>query len=197
MRELALHILDIAENSVSAQAKNITIGVTEDLVKDRLVIFIQDDGKGMDAQTAATVIDPFVTSRTTRKVGLGIPLLKEAAEMCNGELQLETSPGVGTKITVEFQRNHIDRMPLGDLADTFVNLLIAHPEIHWHFVYQVLRTTLQPGAERGEQIFDFDDQPVKETLEDIPLCDPAVIAYLRELFEESIKELQPEQGIIF
>ncbi len=197
MRELALHILDIAENSVSAQAKNITISVTEDLGTDRLLISIQDDGKGMDAQTVASVIDPFVTSRTTRKVGLGIPLLKEAAELCNGTLGIKSTPGVGTLINVDFQRNHIDRMPLGNLADTYLNLLIAHPEVHWHFLYQVIR--VEAGATSGSNcdVFDFDDQPVKETLEDLPLCDPAVLAYLRGIFEEGIAELQPEQGIIF
>jgi anti-sigma regulatory factor (Ser/Thr protein kinase) len=197
MRELALHILDIAENSVSAQAKNITISVTEDLSTDRLLISIQDDGKGMDAQTVASVIDPFVTSRTTRKVGLGIPLLKEAAELCNGTLVIESTPGVGTLINVDFQRNHIDRMPLGNLADTYLNLLIAHPEVHWHFLYQVLRIETRETSGSICDVFDFDDQPIKETLEDLPLCDPAVLAYLRGIFEEGIAELQPEQGIIF
>ena len=88
MKELALHLLDIAENSVAANARNITLAVIADETHDRLRLIIQDDGKGMDAQTAAQIVDPFVTSRTTRKVGLGLPLLKSAAEACNGGLTI-------------------------------------------------------------------------------------------------------------
>lgn len=190
MRELALHILDVTENSVSAGAQNIIIRVIEDHLADRLAISVQDDGRGMDAQTVAAVIDPFVTSRTTRKVGLGIPLLKEAAELCNGSLVIDSTPGKGTLIQVDFQLNHIDRMPLGDLADTFLNLLIAHPDVHWIFDYQVT------SSHNGRQDFLFDDQQVKETLEGIPLCDPTVLEYLRGVFLEGIAEIQVEQNLI-
>ena len=127
MRELALHILDLVENSVSAQAQNISICVVEDYAADRLSISVQDDGRGMDADTVAKVIDPFVTSRTTRKVGLGIPLLKAAAEMCEGTLTIDSKLGSGTLIAVDIQLSHIDRMPLGDLAETYLSLLVAHP----------------------------------------------------------------------
>ena len=97
MRELALHLLDIAENSVAASAKNVTLTVVEDLVNDRLQLSVEDDGRGMDAEMVARVVDPFVTSRTTRKVGLGIPLLKAAAEACNGFLTIDSALGRGTK----------------------------------------------------------------------------------------------------
>ena len=98
MRELALHLLDIAENSVAAGAQNITITIVEDLRTDRLKLAVEDDGHGMDAEMVAQVTNPFVTTRTTRKVGLGIPLLKVAAEMCNGGLTVESTPGVGTTV---------------------------------------------------------------------------------------------------
>ena len=98
MRELSLHLLDIAENSVAAGASNITIRVREDLINDRMILSVQDDGKGMDAETAARIVDPFVTSRTTRKVGLGLPLLKEAAELCNGYLRIDSTLGKGTLV---------------------------------------------------------------------------------------------------
>lgn len=198
MRELALHILDIVENSVSAHAQNITIRVEEDCTTDRLLISIQDDGKGMDATTVASVIDPFITSRTTRKVGLGIPLLKAAAEMCDGTLSIDSRLGSGTLVTVNFQRSHIDRMPLGDLADTYLSLLVAHPEIHWVFAYQLIPprdgqgTDLYiPQSAPDEVIeardFYLDDQIIKETLEGIPLCDPTVLAYLRGVFQDGIQ----------
>ena len=98
MRELALHLLDIAENSVAANASTIGIEVDEDLTTDRLKLAVTDNGKGMDAAMVASVVDPFVTSRTTRKVGLGIPLLKEAAEMCNGYLKINSTVGKGTRL---------------------------------------------------------------------------------------------------
>ncbi|NTU65414.1 MAG: ATP-binding protein, partial [Chloroflexi bacterium] len=106
MRELSLHLLDIAENGVSAGAQNITITIAEDLRVDRLELAIEDDGRGMDQAMVEQVTNPFITTRTTRKVGLGIPLLKLAAEMCNGGLTVESTPNVGTTVNVDFQRSH-------------------------------------------------------------------------------------------
>ncbi len=132
----------------------------------------------MDSEMVRRVADPFVTTRTTRKVGLGIPFLKEAAEACNGGLQIESQPGVGTKINVTFQRSHIDRMPLGDLPTTFLDLLIGYPQVHWELKYQV-----------NERVFHFDDREVKETLQDVPLSEPSVIEYLARLIANGIEEV--------
>jgi anti-sigma regulatory factor (Ser/Thr protein kinase) len=173
LKELSLHILDIAENSVNAGASKVEITVLENINKDKLTIIIEDDGKGMDAETVKRITDPFVTSRTTRKVGLGLPFLKAAAEACQGSLDIHSQPGEGTKIEVNFQRSHIDRMPLGDLQTTFLNLLIGYPQVHWVFNYQV-----------DERSFTLDDQPIKEILAGVPLSEPSVINYLKnELFE--------------
>lgn len=179
MRELALHLLDIAHNSVSAQAQNITITVIEDTRADLLSMSVIDDGRGMDPLTVEKVVDPFVTSRVTRNVGLGIPLLKAGAEACNGDLTLQSTLGVGTHLEVTFQRSHIDRIPLGDLAATFYSLVVGCPEVHWRFIYQV-----------DEEIFEFDDAPVKAELEGISLTEPAVLAYLRDLFTQGIEQVQ-------
>ena len=181
MRELSLHLLDIAENSISANAKNITIEVTEDLRSDLLKLSIQDDGRGMSPEMVAVVMDPFVTSRTTRKVGLGIPLFKEAAEACNGHLTLESSVGVGTKVNVEFQHSHIDRMPLGDLPSTFLHLLVANPNVHWVFKYQF-----------NDHEFIFDDQPIKNELDGIPLSEPTILNCLREMLQTGIDEARAD-----
>jgi hypothetical protein len=178
VRELALHLLDIAENSVSAGAGTICITIDEDVVKDRLRISVEDNGKGMDAAMVARVTDPFVTSRTTRKVGLGIPLLKAAAEACQGGLTIDSQLGKGTTVNVEFQLSHIDRMPLGNLASTFLTLVIGSPEVRWILKYI-----------SGEEIFEFDSQPVMETLEGVPLTDPAILAYLRGLLEGGIADV--------
>ena len=99
MRELALHILDIAENCVTAQADLVRISVHENLHTDKLSFSVTDNGKGMCEEMVRTVTDPFVTTRTTRKVGLGIPLLKAAAESCNGGLTINSIPDKGTKIS--------------------------------------------------------------------------------------------------
>lgn len=172
-------MLDIAQNSVAANAKNIQIAVEEDLPNDRLRAMVQDDGRGMDADLLARVTSPFVTSRTTRKVGLGIPLLKAAAEACEGTLQISSVPGKGTSLEVEFQRSHIDRMPLGDLAGTVLTLVVAYPTIHWVFRYR----------SNGTQ-FTFDDQPIKNELGDIPLTEPSILAFLRQTLEEGIGHVQ-------
>ncbi len=175
MREIALHVLDIAENSVVAGASTIEIIIEEELPTDRLRLVIQDNGRGMDEAMLARVTDPFVTTRTTRKVGLGIPLLKAAAEACGGFLNLISQPGQGTRLEVEFQRSHIDRMPVGDLAGTWLTLAVAYPKIHWLFRYKA------NGAE-----FAFDDEPIKRELGDLPFTEPPVLAFIRELLEEGV-----------
>lgn len=178
MRELALHLLDIAENSISAKADTIRIHVEENHTTDRLRMSVEDNGKGMSAEMVARVTDPFVTSRTTRKVGLGIPLLKAAAEACEGGLTIQSTVGKGTCVTVEFKQSHIDRMPMGNLAGTILTLVVGSPEVHWIFTYTV-----------DSKTFEFDDQPVKETLDGVPLSDPSILVFLRDTLETGIAEL--------
>jgi len=178
MRELSLHLLDIAENGVSAGAQNITITIVEDLRTDRLKLAVKDDGRGMDAAMVEQVTNPFITTRTTRKVGLGIPLLKLAAEMCDGGLTVESTPGVGTTVNVDFQRSHIDRMPLGDVVGTMLSLLVGWPQVHWILRYRV-----------DDEEFVFDDAPIKEELGDLPLSDPEVLTFLRGALREGISDI--------
>ena len=179
MRELSLHLLDIAENGVSAGAQNITITIVEDLRADRLQLTVEDDGRGMDAAMVEQVTNPFITTRTTRKVGLGIPLLKLAAEMCDGSLTVESTPNVGTMVNVDFQRSHIDRMPLGDVAGTLLALLVGWPQVHWVLRYRV-----------DDEEFVFDDAPIKQELGDaLPLSDPEVIGFLRGALREGIADV--------
>jgi len=181
LRELSLHLLDIAENSIAAEAKCIKIVVNEDSRSDLLQMIVEDDGRGMSTEMVEKVIDPFTTTRTTRKVGLGIPLLKAAAEACNGFLTIDSQPGKGTKIFVQFQRSHIDRMPLGDLVTTMMNLLVANLQIHWIFQYQY-----------NGKVFVFDDQPIKNELEDMPLTEPGILNCIREMLKSGIMEINPD-----
>ena len=182
MREISLHLLDIAENSVAAGATKVEITVEEDLVHDRLRISVRDDGKGMDEDLASRAADPFVTSRTTRKVGMGIPLLQAAAEACNGSLTIASEPVQGTTLHVEFQHSHVDRMPLGDLGGTWLALTIGFPQTHWIFRYRL------NGAE-----FVFDDEPVKRALDGIPLTEPDVLTFIRVSLERGIANVQSRQ----
>jgi hypothetical protein len=187
MREIALHLLDIAENSVAAESKNISVHVHEDLFHNRLSASVIDDGRGMDAATVQQVQDPFYTTRTTRSVGLGIPLLKLAAEQAEGSFSLQSEPGKGAWVEAEFRHSHIDRMPLGDLSSTFLTLLIAHPQIDWTFLYRVT------DQNKRSHDFLFESAELKNELGDIPLTEPEVLTFLRGIFEEGIEEvaLQP------
>ena len=178
MRELALHLLDIAQNSVAAGATRIEIGVDEDIRRDLLRMCVKDDGRGMDEAMVARVVDPFVTSRATRKVGLGIPLLKAAAESCNGYLRISSAPGRGTTIEAAFQHSHIDRMPLGDVPGTLYTLIVGWPDIRWILRYRVDGST-----------FEFDSQPIRQELGDIPLTEPSVLAFIRESLQEGVAGL--------
>lgn len=179
MRELALHILDIAENSISAGADQIKISVSELIKADKLEILIEDNGKGMNAETLSRITDPFITSRTTRKVGLGIPFFKAAAEMCDGVFSIQSTQGVGTTVQAAFKLSHIDRMPLGDLSGTLQTLLIGTPEVNWIFEYR-----------NDEKRFIFDDQPIKDTLDGLPLSEPSVIKFIREMIDEGIADVR-------
>lgn len=178
-------MLDIAENSVAAGASVIEITVEEDLPDNQLHLIVQDNGRGMPAELLEQVTNPFITSRTTRKVGLGIPLLKAAAEACQGYLHLNSTPAQGTRLEVKFQRDHIDRMPLGDLASTWLTLVLTCPHVHWLFHY---RAKIYEGAASVE--FIFDDAPIKQELAGIPLTEPSILVFIRELLQEGISSVQ-------
>ena len=179
MKELSLHILDIAENSVTANASKITISIHEDLIKDEINIQIIDNGKGIKKEMLDIITDPFVTTRTTRKVGLGIPLLKAAAEEANGRFEIKSEVNKGTSINATFQRSHIDRMPLGDINGTFLSLIISNPEIDWEFNYSV-----------NDKKYTLESSTLKEILGDVPLTEPCVLKYIRTEIKNGIDEVK-------
>lgn len=179
MNDLSLHIIDIIQNSLSAGAKRIGLAVKEDSASDRLTISIEDNGKGMSPEVAAKLEDPFYTTRTTRKVGMGIPLFKQSAMQSGGNLTVESELGKGTVVTAWFELNNIDRPPLGDVANSFVLMVSANPQIHFTLSYVV-----------NENEYTFDSVEVAEVLGDIELSDVRVIRMLEELIRENIKELK-------
>jgi len=136
MEDLSLHILDIVENSLAAGASRIEIRITEDTRQDLLALEISDNGKGMDPETARRTLDPFFTTRTTRKVGLGLPLLAQAAEQAGGRLEVVSGPGRGTTVRAEFRLSHPDMKPLGDVAETLRAILAGRPGLSLCFEHR-------------------------------------------------------------
>ncbi len=178
MQELSLNILDIAQNSIVAGADLIEIGVVCDTDGKMMTITVKDNGKGMDRQTLARVENPFFTSRTTRKVGLGIPLFKMAAEQTGGSFHIQSRPGEGTTITAVFDTESIDFMPLGEVWDTFGILVQMNENIE--FVYT---------AKKGREEFVCDTRALKEVMEGMPLTDVAVVQWIKEFIEENQFEI--------
>lgn len=178
-RDLSQHILDIAENGVNAGATKLHIDIKQDSEADRLTIAIRDNGHGMDQAMVKQVTDPWVTTRTTRKVGLGIPFLKQTAEMCEGEFNIESTLGQGTLTSASFRYSHIDRPPLGDLLGTLLCIIVGYPTTNLVYTHRV-----------DGQTFTFDTSELREILgEDIPLSDPDVLSYVRSILDEGIREV--------
>ena len=176
MKELSLHILDIAKNSVKAGASKIEITVSISECDDRLEIIISDNGCGMSKEFLARVRDPFTTTRTTRKAGLGIPLFEAAALQSGGDFDIESEEGVGTVVRAGFGYSNIDRAPLGSMSETMEVLISGSPEIR--FLYNFIKN--------GEE-FHFDTEEIKTQLGDIPLSTPEVLSWIGEYIEEGTK----------
>lgn len=185
MEELSLNILDIAQNSISAGAALIDIEIIEDDIANLLIIRVEDNGKGMDGDFLEKVQNPFVTTRTTRKVGLGISFLKEAAEITGGSFEISSKLNVGTQVTATFIKNHIDRQPMGDIVGTITALVTLNPEIDFILTYKV-------NAER----FDFTSLEVKEMLgEDVTISNPAIVSFLSEYLSQHIEKITKRSEI--
>jgi len=180
MEEIALHILDLVQNCVEAGASEVSITIAESRHDNLLTVTIRDNGKGMDAATLATVTDPFFTTRSTRKVGLGIPLLKAAAELCGGSFTIASQLGVGTTVVATFVLNHIDRAPLGSIADTLATVFAVH---HVDVFYR---------HEVDGQEFVLDSKEIRQVCGDT-LNHPRVIQWLRSYIEEQEKQVGGEQ----
>lgn len=178
MQELSLNILDIAQNSVKAKASLVTIEINEDIHNNFLYIIISDNGCGMTKQQVEQVTDPFFTTRTTRKVGLGVPFFKMAAEMTGGSFEIQSEVGVGTKTKAIFVYDSIDRMPLGDVTSTVVSLIQCNPDIDFLYKHTFC-----------EKSFTLDTREIKQQLEGVPLDVPEVVLFLRDYINENYREI--------
>ena len=179
MEDLSLHILDIAENSVDAQAKTVRIRLAEDQPKDLLVLEIADDGRGMDQEMIERSLDPFVTTKTTRSVGLGLPLLAEAARAANGKLRIQSRPGQGTRVKATFQLSHIDTKPLGDIAQTLITLIIGHPEVDFLYAHKINRFR-----------YTFDTRELKDKIDGLPLQAPQVVSFIKKNINDGLDRIR-------
>ena len=190
MRELSLHILDVVQNSLEAGATRIQLLINEDLRADRLTIEVIDNGRGMNQELLRRVLDPFVTTRTTRRVGLGLPLLAAAAERCNGKLEIQSELGKGTTVMVTFQHSHIDRAPLGDMVSTLISILLSNPLVDFEYEHRVGAAPPNEASPRFEaREFRFSTREIRAELGDVPLSHTSVIQWLREFLTENLAAL--------
>jgi anti-sigma regulatory factor (Ser/Thr protein kinase) len=178
MKELALHILDVARNSIEAGATLVQIEVIENTTKNLLHITITDNGRGMGEETLQQVGDAFFTTRTTRKVGLGLPLIKMNAEQAGGGFKIASEPGKGTCVKAWFELNHIDRQPLGDIASVIVMLSSEDEKVNVEYCHVF-----------NENEYLFSSSEIKKELDGVPINDPGILKFLKEMINENIAEI--------
>ncbi|KHO62149.1 MULTISPECIES: ATP-binding protein [Thermoanaerobacter] len=176
MKELALYILDLSQNSIRAGAKNIYIEINIDTSKDMLKVSIEDDGCGMNEKFLKKVTDPFITTRKERKVGLGIPLFKELVQLCGGNFEIFSEEGKGTKIIGTFKLSSVDLVPIGDMASTIVSLILSAPEVDIVYKYN-----------KDNYEFLFDTKELKKILKEVNINDIKVLNWIKEYVKENMK----------
>ena len=181
MNELSLHILDVVQNSIRANASLVQIIINEQTADNTYTVQIIDDGHGMNAHTLSNVSDPFFTSRTTRKVGMGVSLFKMACELTEGSFTIDSKEGKGTSVTASFTNDHIDRAPLGEIEETLSILILNDKDIDIMY---------KQTYNNKEYVFDTRD--VKQVLEGIPLNNYDVIMWIKNNIKEGINTLKEE-----
>jgi len=181
MLTLADHILDITENSVRAGAKLIEISIDEDSKNDLLTIEIKDNGRGMSQEVLDKVLDPFYTTKTVRRVGLGLPLLKDAASRSGGTFQLKSRENSGTLVKATFGLHHLDRQPLGAIINIIIILIISNSEVDFFYKHR-----------HNDRQFGLDTREIRKEIDDVPINHPEIIKYIRGVIEEGLREIEPE-----
>jgi anti-sigma regulatory factor (Ser/Thr protein kinase) len=178
LRELALHIMDLAENGLNAGATLIELSVDEDRLANRLTITIRDNGRGIPEKLVNDALSPFFTTRTTRRVGLGLSLFREASRRCEGTFELKSEEGKGTEVSATFRMDHIDLAPLGDMGSTLSCLIMGNPGVDFLYRHRV-----------DDRTFQLDTRQVKAELEGVDINEPEVVQYIGALINESLSEL--------
>jgi len=179
MEELCYHIIDIVQNSISADSKNVRMKLKESDKEDIILIEVEDDGKGMDAETLRNVQDPFYTTKSGKKVGLGIPILKETAIHCEGSFKMESRVEKGTLVRAIFKKSNIDVPPIGKIKDTILTSIVGNDSCNIDITY-----------ENDNGIFNISTKKIKEQIGDLHINHPDVIKFLREFIDKEITNLQ-------
>lgn len=179
MKEIGLHIMDIVQNSVRAGAGEISITLSESVAGDTLTLTVVDDGRGMDEETCRRATDPWFTSRTTRRVGLGLPLLQMNAGLAGGEVNVDSAPGRGTTVTATFRYSHVDRPPLGDVSGTIALLILSNPGIN--IIYSHICE---------ENAWSISTMEIKEELGEDAVTDLTIVRPLKEIINENVSSLR-------
>ena len=184
MTELSLNVLDIAQNSIKARASLVRISVSRDTAARRLSISVEDNGCGMTPEQVEHVIDPFFTTRTTRKVGLGVPFFKLSAELTGGSFRIQSREGEGTSLRAEYCYDHIDMLPLGDMASTMTTLISVNPDIDFVYAFDC------DGCS-----FEMDTRAIRELIGEVPINAAEVLAFIRDFITGNQAEADhPETG---
>ena len=178
MEDISLHILDIAENSIGAEATLITISISEDTDKDLFLVEIEDNGRGIPEDMRSNVLDPFCTTRTTRKVGLGLSLLAQAARETGGDISVRPASTSGTIVAATFRKSHIDMKPIGNISETLVVLIAGNPQIDFLFTYK-----------KNSNAFSLDTREIKKELDGVPINSSAVLSFLRDYLGASLRDI--------
>jgi hypothetical protein len=178
MKNIAYHILDIVHNSIQAKADLVKIKLKENTGKNFLALHIEDNGKGMTEEEIACASDPYFTSRKTRNVGLGLPLLKQNAEQCGGEFSIESKVGEGTKVKAVFNTDNIDCPALGDIVGTIHSLITSTQNVD--FIYKHIK---------DDKEFVLDTREIKKILEGVPLYHKEISKYIKEMIRENLEEI--------
>ncbi|MGB7055024.1 MAG: ATP-binding protein [bacterium] len=183
VEDLSLHILDIIENSIAAGATNIELQIKERITENILVIKIKDNGKGMDKETLTKALDPFFTTKKTRSVGLGLSMLAQASEEADGSFDIRSNPGEGTDITAQFTYNHIDRKPLGNMAETIVACLVSLGS----------ETDLRYCHCKNNNEFIFDTKEIRKVLSGVTINNADIISFLKQHIEEGLNAITKKE----
>jgi anti-sigma regulatory factor (Ser/Thr protein kinase) len=178
VEDICFHLTDLVQNSVAAGATTIRLDIVESEKQDSLALEIADDGRGMDKQTLEKVQDPFFTSKSFKKVGLGIPLLKATAQACSGDFAIRSEAGRGTEVKARMQRSHLDRPPLGDLQETMLGLLASLDAIDLQFSYR---------SDRGE--FSISSSAIRQQVGELHFSHPDVYRFLREYVHAGLGQI--------
>lgn len=185
MQDLAMYILDLANNAIKAQARNIKIYLESNDEEDSLVLTIKDDGCGMGEEMLSKVTDPFCTTRSTRRVGLGLAFGQALADQCEGKLEIYSKLDVGTTISITIKKSHIDTPPLGDIAETMMALIHEDKDKEYYLRFK-----------QNDLEFIFDTVQVKEILGDMSINDPKILLWIKEYINESITQMREDKNEI-